>query len=156
MSKHETNIKRLALAAAGALSREELLEVEQHARECESCRRELECWGLYGRGLLQLPQPVLPMDLVARTQARVLREREAAADRHRDALMLGGLAIFSWAMSFTVWVIARLLTGGTLEAFGTNWVSAGPWFLASSVFVWITALTAAIALGHHHAMRRVL
>jgi anti-sigma factor RsiW len=155
MSKHETNIKRLALAAAGALSREELLEVEQHARECETCRRELERWGFYAEGMRRLPQPFLPADLVARTRARVLRERSAVADRRRDAVTLAGLAIFSWAMSFTFWVMARLVTGGTLEVFGTNWVNAGPWFLAWTLISWVSVGVAAATLGRYRERRFV-
>lgn len=155
MSSHETNIKRLALAAAGALSREELLEVEQHARQCESCRRELERWGFYAEGMRRLPQPVLPADLVARTQARVLRAREEHASRRRDTILMGGLAIFSSAMTVVFWLVVRMLTGGTLEAFGTNWVSAGPWFLVWTVVGWVTVGVAAATLSRYRERRFV-
>jgi hypothetical protein len=153
MSKHETNRAKLALAAAGALSNEELLEVEQHARECQICRRELEVWGVYTRGLGQLPQPTLPVGLVARTQARVLRERADAADRRRSGLMLGALAVFSWATSFAVWSVARAVTGGVLEVFGMNLVSAWPWFLVSSMTASITAAAVAATLSRRGERR---
>src|SRR6185295_15184640 len=107
MSTHELNRAKLALAAAGALPQEELLQVEQHARQCPVCLRELEVWSVYARGLGQLPQPTLPLGLVARTQAKVLSERADAADRRRDAVMLGFLAAFSWASSVAFWVVAR-------------------------------------------------
>jgi anti-sigma factor RsiW len=155
MSTHETNIRRLSLAAAGALSREELLEVEHHARECESCRRELERWGFYAAGMRRLPQPALPSDLVARTQARILRVREEQADRRRDTILMGGLAMFSSAMTFVFWLVVRMLTGGTLEAFGTNWVSAGPWFLVWTVVAWVTAGVAAATLSRYRERRLV-
>lgn len=153
MSSHEANKARLVLAAAGALSPEELRQVEQHARECEVCRRELEVWGGYARGLGQLPQPELPLGLVARTQARVLRERAGAADRRRSSLMFGALAVFSWVNSLVVWSVARALTGGVLEVFGTNLVSAGPWFLGFSMVAWITAAVAAVTLGRYGERR---
>ena len=153
MSTHELNRARLALAAAGALSPEELQQVEQHVRECQACRRELDVWGVVARGLGQLPQPMLPPGLVARTQARVLRERAEAADRRRSGLMFGAFAVFSWAFSFAVWSVAQALTGGVLEVFGTNLVSAGPWFLVSSVMAWITAAAAAVTLGRHGERR---
>jgi anti-sigma factor RsiW len=153
MSTHEVNRAKLALAAAGSLPPEELQQVEQHARECPACRRELEVWGAYARGLGQLPQPMLPLGLVARTQARVLRERTEAAERRRSGLMFGAFAVFSWAFSFAVWSVAQALTGGVLEVFGTNLVSAGPWFLVSSVMAWITAATAAVTLGRYSERR---
>jgi anti-sigma factor RsiW len=155
MSAHDVNKGKLALAAAGALPPEELQQVEQHARECPACRRELEVWGSYTRGIGQLPQPMLPPGLVARTHARVLREREEAAERRRNALMCGAFAVFSWAFSFAVWSVTQVLTGGVLEVFGTNLVSAGPWFLGSSVMAWITAATAAVTLGRQ-GQRRLL
>jgi|SRR6185295_5627491 len=156
MSTHELNRAKLALAAAGALPQEELLQVEQHARQCPVCLRELEVWSVYARGLGQLPQPTLPLGLVARTQAKVLSERADAADRRRDAVMLGFLAAFSWASSVAFWVVARALTGGVLEAFGTNWVGAVPWFLASALLAWMTAAAAAITLGRRREIRRTL
>ena len=60
MNMHESIRTKLALAAAGALPDDERRQVDQHARECETCHRELEVWGLYARGLHQLPQPMLP------------------------------------------------------------------------------------------------
>jgi hypothetical protein len=147
MNSHERISAKLTLAAAGALSREELQEVEQHARECAACRRELGVWGVYARGLGQLPQPTLPLGLVARTQATVLRRREAAAERRRGTLLFAAFAVFSWGFNFAVWWVARALTGGELEVFGTNLVGAVPWFLVSSVMAGITAAAAAAMLG---------
>jgi hypothetical protein len=111
---------------------------------------------LYARGLKELPQPVLPADLILRTEAAILREHEVAAGRRRDRLMLAALAVFSWVISLAFWALARALTGGVLDVFGTNWVSAGPWFLVSTVVTWITAGTAAVTLGHRREIRRVL
>jgi hypothetical protein len=153
MSTHEVNKAKLALAAAGALTPEELRQVEQHARECQACRRELEVWGVYTRGIGQLPQPALPLGLVARTQQRVLRERAEAVERKRSGLMIGAFAVFSWAFSFAVWSVAQVLTGGVLEVFGTNLVSAGTWFFVSSVMAWITAAAAAATLGRYSERR---
>lgn len=153
MSTHEEMKAKLALAASGALSPEEARQVEQHARECADCRRELESWGAYARGLGQLPQPTIPLGLVARAQARVLRERAEAADRRRSSLMFGALAVFSLASSFAVWWAAQTLTGGVLAVFGINLVSAGPWFLVSSLMTWITAAAAAVTLNRYGERR---
>jgi hypothetical protein len=42
--------------------------------------------------------------------------------------MLCSLAAYSWVVAFSAWIVARTLTGGTLEVFGTNLVDVGPWF----------------------------
>ena len=57
MKEHEVSRETLTLAAGGALDPEESRRVQQHAETCEACRRELEVWGSYARGLQQLPQP---------------------------------------------------------------------------------------------------
>lgn len=147
MSTHEVNKAKLALAASGALSPEEARQVAQHARECADCRRELEVWGAYARGLGQLPQPQIPLGLVARTQARVLRERADAADRRRSSLLFGALAVFAWVFNFAAWFLARALTGGVFEVLGTNLMNAAPWFLVSSMLTWITGAVAAVTLS---------
>lgn len=153
MSTHDKS--RLALAAAGALSPNETRQVEQHTRECAECRRELEMWGTYARGLGRLPQPALPLGLVARTQARVLRERADGADRRRGVLLFGCLAVFSWAFNFAVWFIVRALVGGVFEVFGVNLINAAPWFLVSSVAAWITAVAVALTLSRFGQRRFV-
>ena len=155
MNMHESIRTKLALAAAGALPDDERRQVEQHARECEACRRELEVWGLYAQGLHQLPQPMLPPDLLARTQARILRQENPMHER-RSGVMFCALAAYSWVIAFSVWLIARAVTGGTLEVSGTNLVGVGPWLFTSWVLAWITAGAAAVTLGNSYRARRIL
>jgi anti-sigma factor RsiW len=152
MTPHESRAT-LALAASGGLSPEEARKVEQHLRECPECRRELETWGAYTRGLAELPQPTLPLGLVARTQARVLREREGAVARRRQALLLGSLAVFSWLVHAALWSAARVVTGGVLEVFGVNLVSAFSWFVVYSMLAVITATVSAVMLGRDRVRR---
>ena len=153
MSTHESAAAKLALLAAGALSPEEALQVEQHTRECVDCRRNLEVWGVYARGLAQLPQPQVPLGLIARTQARVLRDRQEASERRRSSLMFGALAIFSWVMTVATWLLARFLTGGVLQVFGVNLVSLVSWFVAYSVLAVTTAAVTAAMLSRHSVRR---
>ena len=108
----------LALAAAGALDAQEQRRVEEHARECPACRRELEIWSGYAQGLRQLPQPPSPAQLMERTRARLMQERATAADRRWDELMLGALALFAWTVGLTFWFVARIVTGGELVDHG--------------------------------------
>jgi hypothetical protein len=154
--RHEWIRAQLPLAAAGALGSDELSELLQHAGKCELCRRELELWGSYARGLRELPQPVIPADLISRTHRAVLKDRAETLDRRTNGLMLGALAVFSWVISFAFWIVVRAVTGGTWELLGTNVVAAGPWLLFSSMLTWITAGVAAVTLGSQRQARRFL
>ena len=154
MTEHESIRASLALAAAGALSPEELRQVDQHVQGCDACRRELDTWGIYTVGLSQLSQPALPQDLVERTQARIRQKYANAAEQRRHALMFGALAVFSWAVSIAVWALARVITRGSLPLLDMNLVSAGPWLVCSSVLAWITAATAAVVLSHQQRQQR--
>ncbi|HLY20748.1 MAG TPA: zf-HC2 domain-containing protein [Bryobacteraceae bacterium] len=157
MSGHESIKELLALAAGGALDAPEQRRLEEHARECPACRRELEIWSAYSQGLHQLPQPAAPAQLVERTRARVWQERASAADRRWDEMMLGALALFAWTVGLTAWFVARIFTGGALVFLGTNLVRFGTWSAISTVLVWLTAAVAALALGkRRREFRRAL
>jgi hypothetical protein len=156
MNTHESIRKLLPLAAAAALSQQEQLQVEAHARVCEICRRELDEWSVYSAGLRKLPQPMAPADLVARTQAKILHERDVAAAVRWNSLTLCGLAVFSWVASIGFWLLIRGLSGGHVEVLGTNLVSAGPWFLVSFAVASITAAATALLVGNRSEAGRVL
>ena len=156
MTEHESVRAMLALAASGTLGPEEQRRVDQHARECEQCRRDLETWAAYAQGLRRLPQPSAPEGLVQRTQARILQERAHAADRGRSEWLLAALAIFGWGSGWAFWTLARAITGGSLNVFGANVMNGLTWSLASTVLVWMTAATAALMLGRRREMRRYL
>ena len=151
---HDRLREQIALAAAGALGPDEFKTLMEHSAGCESCRRELELWGAYSRGLRQLPQPSIPGDLFARTYRRVLEERAASQEHRQHTWMIVALGLLSWASTFVTWIVVRALTGGTLEVLGTNLVEAGPWILFSTLLTWITAGSAAVALGSQRHTRR--
>jgi hypothetical protein len=154
MNAHESIRAMLALAAAGALGHQDQREVEEHARVCETCRVELESWTFYTAGLSRLPQPAAPPNLIGRTQARILRERELAAARRWNGLTLGTLGAFSWVVSIIFWIMARTITGGMFEVFGRNLVSAGPWFAVTSIVASVTAGVAALLLRNRREIER--
>jgi hypothetical protein len=156
MNAHESVRNMLSLAAAGALSPQEQLQVQAHARICEDCQRELNAWSVYAAGLRTQPQPAAPGDLIARTHARILREREAAAALRWNSLTLCGLGLFSWFASIAFWLLVRELSGGRLEVLGTNLVNAVPWFLISFALASITAAATALLLGNRVETGRAL
>ena len=156
MNTHESVRSLLPLFAAGALDPQEQLQVEAHLRDCEICRREMEEWSVYASGLRKLPQPMAPADLIARTQERVMRERETASSVRWNGVTLCGLGMFSWIASVAFWLIVRELSGGRLEVLGTNLVSAGPWFLVSFAVASITAAATALLIGNRGEIGRAL
>lgn len=156
MTDHQKMRERVALDAAGALGQDESLEVRRHLGECEACRREFEVWSAYTGGLKNLPQPVVPSHLIARTQARILRERAETRRETSGAAMFAALAAFSWLTTYAGWTLVRWLTGGTVELLGMNLLDAGPWFATSFAVTAITAGVAARMLSGHRQARRVL
>ena len=156
MNVHESVRKLLPLLAAGALDPQDQLQVEAHLRVCEICSLELREWSIYGAGLRKLPQPIVPSDLIARTQARVLREHEAAASMRWNGITLFGLGMFSWIASVTLWWIVHELTSGRVVMLGTNLVSAGPWFLVSFAVASMTAAATALLIGNRGEIGRAL
>ncbi len=158
MSPHDPQFAAmLRLAAAGALDPSEQRMLEEHARECPDCRRELEVWSGYAQGLRQLPQPSIPAQLMERTRSRLVQEHAAAAERRWDELMLGALVLFAWTVGLTFWFVAKVVTGGELLVMGANLVRFGTWTAGSTVLVWLTAAVAALALGkRRRELRRAL
>ena len=155
MNEHDSILKLLALYAADALDAQESKRVAAHLRDCMVCRVELHAWGMYAGAARQQPQPVIPADLLARTQARVLHEREKAKQRRMEITMLSAGIAFSWIVSLATWYAARVLTGGRMVILGTNLLQIGPWFIASMLLAWATGGVAAIVLGRDRELRRI-
>jgi anti-sigma factor RsiW len=144
----------LPLAAAGALGRAEISRVERHLAACSGCRRELEILRLYSRGLGELPQPIVPAGLLQRTKARLIQERDTAADHRRQGLVLGLLTVFSWSIAGVFWLLVRAVTGGVWEVLGANLADGVTWFSVSALLAWATAGVAAVVLGKRHKLAR--
>jgi hypothetical protein len=150
MSEHESIRRLLAMAAAGAVTNEEHARVHRHVRECDVCRRELEAWSAYTRGLGSLPQPVVPVGLVERTKRRIMQEQAAAAERRQNALALAFLTLFAWIVGVSGWFILRLLTGGDVRIIGSNILDAATWAVVSTALGWVTAGAAALLISKTH------
>jgi len=156
MTEHESVRAMLALAAAGALDPKEQRRVDQHAQECDLCRKDLETWVAYAQGLRTLPQPAAPEGMAQRTQALILQHQDETANRRRNELFLAGLAIFGWGAGWAFWTLVRAIVGGSLNVFGANLVNGLTWSLLSMVVAGITAAAAALMLGRGREARRLL
>ncbi|MBZ5673491.1 MAG: zf-HC2 domain-containing protein [Acidobacteriia bacterium] len=156
MTEHESVRAMLALAAAGALEPKEQRRVDQHARECDLCRKDLETWAAYAQSLRKLPQPAAPEGMAQRTQALILQHRAETTSRRRNELFLGALAMFGWGAGWAFWTLVRAIVGGNLNVFGANLLNGLTWSLMSMVVAGITAATAASMLGKGKEARRFL
>jgi hypothetical protein len=73
---HEALQSLLALSAAGLLEPDAERQIREHARDCAACAAELASLGQLAAGLCTLPAPAPPLDLLARTQARIAADRD--------------------------------------------------------------------------------
>ncbi len=117
---------------------------------------ELKKWERYAETLKSLPQPAIPLGLLERTRALVLEQREAAEARKREAWKFAILVIFGWASSFVTWGALRMLAGGSFSILGANLLDGFTWMAVSTVFVWMTAASAAVMLGKRAQLERTL
>ena len=154
MTEHKSVRAMLALAAAGALEPEEQRRVDEHTRECEVCRRDLETWASYSQSLRKLPQPSAPAGMVQRTQALILQHHAETTNRRRYEWFLAALAIFGWGSGWAFWTLVRAIVGGSLYLFGVNLLNGLTWSVMSMAVAAITAATAALMLGGRREMRR--
>jgi anti-sigma factor RsiW len=144
---HERALKKLPLAAAGALDANELRAIQKHTGQCDACRRELERWGVYTHQLKQLPQPAVPPGLIERTQALIVEAQAAAAARRSLDLTIAALAAFGWALSFGLFAVASVIVGG---------INPLVWSAAWTALAWLTAGSAVAILGHERLIGRML
>src|SRR5215831_19574881 len=157
MNEHEQLRAMLALAAAGVLEADEQSRIDDHLRDCESCRREMDCWLWYAQSFRYLRPPTLPERLVERTRARILAERTAAAERRSEGLLLGALAAFAWIVGVTVWFLVRLFAGGATAVLKISITQLLIWGAGSTILVWLTAAVATLMLGsRRQALGRAL
>jgi anti-sigma factor RsiW len=152
MTEHESVRELLALAAAGVLTVEEQRRVEDHARACEACNRQLQAWRALSGELRRLPTPVVPPELVARTRARLFQELAAAAERRWDDAVLVFLSLFAWTVGVATWAIVRVINNGLLAVLDARFMQPMVWLTASSVLAWLTAGVVAVLVGHRRRM----
>lgn len=158
MSEHDEVRELLALAASGALERNEEERVARHIRSCALCTDELEEWRLIATGLRRLPTPQPPRELVERARARAEVRLAEEADRRWNRGMLIFVTVFAWVITLVSWPLFRLASGWFLSL-----VDLGPglnksWivFAVFTTLAWLGGGGAAILLSLHQRRERSL
>jgi anti-sigma factor RsiW len=125
MDEHSVVRELLTLAAASALAPAEQRRVEEHLQRCEICHAELSGWMQLTKALEQLPIPMAPPRLVARTQ-RLLSHTAILQSRRSSRLGLALLTLFSWVFAIATVVFVRSLN-----------IPLAQWLEVSSTTMWI-------------------
>jgi anti-sigma factor RsiW len=112
MSNHESIQNLLALSAAGLLEPAEERRVREHLRDCPECAARADEFASLSAGLSALPAPLPPPGLTARTEARLLAEVAAEADRREGAILAAGAGLLAWVTALAAWYCYRTLAGG--------------------------------------------
>jgi len=154
MTDHEVWGELAALAAAGALSPEEQRQFEDHARECGKCWEEFDVMQGIAEGLRRLPARRAPTGLAERTM-RLVRDRAAeAAEQRWDNAVLAFLILLGWTVGLSFWAVARMLATGLPALLDSGFVRTLSWLAVSTVFAWMTAGAAAVALSRQRRLVR--
>jgi anti-sigma factor RsiW len=156
MTEHDNNRELLALAAAGALTRDEEEQVARHLRSCSSCSNEMVAWQSIASDLRRVPTPQPSAGLVQRTRLRAeARLAEEAEYRWQRGVMVFVVA-FSWVVTIASWPVVRLVTGDVLGLLGPSMTR--PWisFAGLTALVWLAGGTAAVLLSLHQRRERRL
>jgi anti-sigma factor RsiW len=148
MDGHEEFRDLLTLAAAGALDAAGQRRVEDHLRQCQGCRVELETWQRLTGALKDMPTPQAPMGLVERTRRLMERQAAARAARRHQRLLLVWLTVFAWACTLLTWPLLRLL-GGALDLPWSGMSLTEAW-IGYVIVSWMMSVVVAGLLGRRH------
>ncbi|HKV04004.1 MAG TPA: zf-HC2 domain-containing protein [Candidatus Acidoferrales bacterium] len=154
MNEHEEMRELLSLAAAGALGTAEEERVARHIRSCTACAAEFDEWRLLAGGMHRLPTPQPPPGLVERSRIRAEARLAEEAERrwHRGVMVF--LIVFAWVVTLASWPVFRLVSGGLLYMFNSNWNQAWLRFASFATFAWLVGGVAAVVLSIHQRRER--
>ena len=126
MTFHESIRELLALSAAGLLEPAEERRVREHLRGCPECAAHAEEFASLSAGLSALPAPIAPAGLAARTEARLVAEIAAEADRRQGTILAAAASLLAWVMTLATWYCYRALVGGGVAGW-LAWSTAAAW-----------------------------
>ncbi len=156
MNDHEQIRELLPLAAADALDEREQRRVEQHLRECGSCRSDLEGFTRMAAALRRIPTPQPPALLLERTRHAAERVLLEQAERKWDHRVLAFLLLFSWTVTLAAWPVVKFISGDVFEWMGFAQSKMWLWLAGYTVAGWLAAGVAAVVLGvRQRALRRL-
>lgn len=156
MSEHDQVRELLALAASGALEREDEERVTRHIQSCALCTEELEDWRRIASGLRRLPTPQAPRGLVEKARARAEVKLTEEAERRWNRGVLIFVIAFAWVITVLSWPLVRLVTGGFLGLVDPGLNKAWIGFALFTTLTWLGGGAAAILLSLHQRRERRL
>lgn len=112
MTFHENIRDLLALSAAGLLDPADERRVREHLRDCPDCAARADEFASLSVRLSALPAPLPPPGLAARTEARLVAELAAEADRRQGAILAAAAGLFAWVLTLATWYCYRTLADG--------------------------------------------
>ena len=147
MSEHNKVRELLALAAAGALTSAEEMQVAEHVRSCSACANELESWRPIASELRRLPTPQPSSWLVQSTLARAEAKLTEQAEHDWNRRVVIAVVAFAWLLTVASWPVFHFVSGhcGSLLApqFTPTWISFG----AFTALSWLAGGVAAVMLA---------
>jgi anti-sigma factor RsiW len=153
MKEHNDIRELLSLAAAGALDASEQSRVEEHLRQCETCRAEFAGWLRLTGALQDLPTPSVRPALLEQTR-RALERRAAEQQRHRtNHFMLGLLFLFAWTITLLNWPLLRLFEGRLEQWLNISTGQLTFLWVSYIVMAWTGTALAAVMLARHRRQR---
>jgi len=155
MNEHNDIRELLALAAAGALDADEQGHVEEHLRQCETCRAEFAGWLRLTGTLQDLPTPQARPALLKETM-RALSDAARAAEqqRHRtNHFMLGLLFLFAWTITLLNWPLLRMFEGRLEQWLNISTGQLTFLWVSYIVMAWTGTALAAMMLARHRRQR---
>ena len=146
MSEHDKIRELLALAAAGALTSAEEMQVAEHVRSCIACSNELGAWRSIASELRRLPTPQPSSWLVQATLARAEAKLTEQAEHDWNRRVMIVVVAFAWLLTIASWPVFRFVSGrfgSLLEPLNHTWIS----FTAFTALGWLAGGVAAVMLA---------
>ena len=156
MNEHARWRELAVLAAAGALTDQEELELAAHTASCEECAADLEGWNELGSALRRLPTPQAPAALVERTRLHLAALALQHAERRHSFRVMAWLILFGWTTTVAAWPVIRMVMDGAASWLDFHFVHQWYALVGFTAFSWLSAGVAAAVLGLRHRQERRL
>lgn len=147
MNDHDKIRELLALAAAGALTRDEEQQVAAHLRSCVACSNELDAWRSIAADLCRLPTPQPSSQLVQTTLARAEAKLAEQSEHEWNRRVMIFVVAFAWLLTAASWPVFRFVSGDFRSLLGPQFGHAWINFAAFTALAWLGGGIAAVMLA---------